>query len=178
MDAITKVGSGFLVKTSKNTYKTKNVLIAIGRRGTPRKLGVAGEEQEKVVYRLIDAEQYRGLHVLVVGGGDSAAEAALAIAAEQGTTVAISCRGDDIFTRPKAKNRQQLKQSVEKKRITVYMEASVKEIGPDTVTLIHEGKEIEMKNDAVIVCAGGTLPTPMLKEIGVMVDTYYGTAVA
>jgi thioredoxin reductase/Pyruvate/2-oxoacid:ferredoxin oxidoreductase delta subunit len=178
MDAITNTGNGFLVKTSKNSYKTKNVLLAIGRRGTPRKLGVAGEEQAKVVYRLIDAEQYRGMHVLVVGGGDSAAEAALAIAAERGTTVAISCRGDDIFTRPKDKNRQQLKHSVEKQRITVYLETSVKEIGPDTVTLSHEGKDIELKNDGVIVCAGGTLPTPMLKEIGVMVDTYYGTAVA
>lgn len=178
MDAITKTGSGFLVKTSKDSYKTKNVLLAIGRRGTPRKLGVIGEEQEKVVYRLIDAEQYRGLHVLVVGGGDSAAEAALAIAAEQGTTVAISCRGDDIFTRPKDKNRQQLKHSVEKKRVTVYLDANVKEIGTDTVTLTYKGKETEIKNDAVIVCAGGTLPTPMLKDIGVMVNTYYGTAMA
>jgi NADH dehydrogenase FAD-containing subunit len=60
----------------------------------------------------------------------------------------------------------------------VYLDANVKEIGPDTVTLTHEGKEIEMKNDAVIVCVGGTLPTPMLKEIGVMVNTYYGTAMA
>jgi thioredoxin reductase (NADPH) len=178
MDAITKTGSGFLVKTSKGNYKSKNVLLAIGRRGTPRKLGVVGEEQEKVVYRLIDAEQYRGLHVLVVGGGDSAAEAALAIAAERGTTVAISSRGNDIFTRPKDKNRQQLKHSVEKKRITVYLDANVKEIGTDTVTLTYKGKDTEIQNDAVIVCAGGTLPTPMLKEIGVMVDTYYGTAMA
>ncbi len=178
MDAIAKTGDSFLVKTSRNSYQTKNVLLAIGRRGTPRKLGVAGEEQEKVVYRLIDAEQYRGMHVLIVGGGDSAAEAALAIAAERGTTVSISCRGDEIFTRPKDKNRQQLKQGVEKKRIAVYVHANVKEIGTGTVTLIHEGNEIEMKNDAVIVCAGGTLPTPMLKEIGVMVDTYYGTAMA
>ena len=178
MDAITKTGSGFLVKTSKNSYKAKNVLLAIGRRGTPRKLGVVGEEQEKVVYRLIDAEQYRGMHVLVVGGGDSAAEAALAIAAERGSTVTISCLGDEIFTRPKDKNRQQLKQCVERKKITVYLGAKVKEIGTETVTLIHEGKDIEMKNDAVIVCAGGTLPTAMLKEIGVMVDTYHGTAMA
>lgn len=178
MDAITKTGNDFLVKTSKNSYKTKNVLLAIGRRGTPRKLGVPGEEQSKVVYSLIDAEQYRGQHVLVVGGGDSAAEAALSIAAERGATVTISCRGDEIFTRPKAKNRQQLKQCVERKTLTVYVNANVKEIGPDTVTLMYEGKDITIKNDAVIVCAGGTLPTAMLKEIGVMVTTYYGTAVA
>ncbi len=178
MDSIVKTGSGFLVKTSKDNYKAKNVLLAIGRRGTPRKLGVPGEEQSKVVYSLIDAEQYRGLHVLVVGGGDSAAEAALSIAAERDTTVTISCRGDEIFTRPKSKNRQLLKLGVEKKRITVYVDANVKEIGTDNVTLSHAGKEITMKNDAVIVCAGGTLPTAMLKEIGVIVDTYYGTAMA
>lgn len=178
MDTITKTGSGFLVKTSKDRYTTKNVLLAIGRRGTPRKLGVVGEEQEKVVYRLIDAEQYRGMHVLVVGGGDSAAEAALSIAAERGTTVTISCRGEEIFTRPKDKNRQQLKHSVEEERISVYLDANVKEIGPDTVTLIYKGKETAIKNDAVIVCVGGTLPTPMLKDIGVMVNTYYGTAMA
>ena len=67
---------------------------------------------------------------------------------------------------------------MEKKRITVYLDANVKEIGPDTVTLMYKGKETAIKNDAVIVCAGGTLPTPMLKDIGVMVNTYYGTAMA
>jgi putative YpdA family bacillithiol system oxidoreductase len=178
METIVKENGLFTVKTSKGNYKTKNVLLAIGRRGTPRKLGVPGEAQTKVVYSLVDAAQYQGQHVLVVGGGDSAAEAALSIAAERGTTVTVSCRGDEIFTRPKEKNRQQLKQAVEKGRLTVYTDANVKEIGNDLATLVHEGKDIVIKNDAVIVCVGGTLPTPMLKEIGVMVDTYYGTAVA
>ena len=106
METVTKSGNGFVVKTSKSHYQTRNVLLAIGRRGTPRKLGVPGEEQPKVVYSLIDSEQYQGQHVLVVGGGDSAAEAALAVAAELGTTVTVSCRGDEIYTRPKEKNRK------------------------------------------------------------------------
>lgn len=177
MDSLQKTGSGFIVKTPKAEYKTANVLLAIGRRGTPRKLGVPGEERSKVVYRLIDAEQYRGQHVLVVGGGDSAAEAAIAIAAEPGTTVTLSCRGDEIYTRPKEKNRQLLKQAVEKGRIKVALHCGVKEIQQDAVVLEQEGRRGQIKNDAVIVCAGGTLPTPMLKEIGVLVDTYYGTAV-
>ncbi|MEQ1792612.1 MAG: NAD(P)-binding domain-containing protein [Nitrospira sp.] len=178
MDSLTITGHTFAVKTPKTTYQAKNVLLAIGRRGTPRKLGIPGEEQPKVVYRLIDAEQYRGMHVLVVGGGDSAAEAALAIAAERGTTVTLSCRGDEIFTRPKEKNRQSLRQAVDKGRIKVAVHCQVKEIKPDVVVLEQEGRQGQVKNDAVIVCAGGTLPTPMLKEIGVMVDTYYGTAVS
>lgn len=177
METVANTGNGFLVKTSKATYKAKNVLLAIGRRGTPRKLGVPGEEQPKVVYRLIDAEQYRGQHALVVGGGDSAVEAALAVAAERGTVVTLSCRGDEIFTRPKEKNRQLLKQAVRQGRIKIALQCQVKEIGKDFVVLEQGGRTGQLKNDAVIVCAGGTLPTPMLKEIGVMVDTYYGQAV-
>ncbi|HEY6972948.1 MAG TPA: NAD(P)-binding domain-containing protein [Nitrospiraceae bacterium] len=178
MESITKAGRGFVVKTSKATYKATNVLLAIGRRGTPRKLGVPGEEQSKVVYSLIDSEQYRGQHVLVVGGGDSAAEAALAIAAERGTVVTVSCRGDEIFTRPKERNRRQLKMLSDQGKVKVFLHANVKQIGINHVTLDREGTVIELKNDAVIVCAGGTLPTPMLKEIGVMVSTHYGTPVA
>mgnify|MGYP002086445569 CR=1 FL=1 len=84
---------------------------------------------------------------------------------------------DAIFTQPKDKNRQQVKAAAEQQKIAVYLNADVKEIGKTAVTLAYEGKEIELQNNAVIVCAGGTLPTPMLKEIGVMVDTYYGQAV-
>lgn len=84
----------FTVKTNNMDYQTNNVLLAVGRRGTPRKLGVPGEENPKVVYRMIDPEQYRGMHVLVVGGGDSAIEAAVAIAEQEGTSVTLSYRSD------------------------------------------------------------------------------------
>ena len=175
METITKNGSGFAVKSSRNSYSTRAVLLAIGRRGTPRKLEVPGEELPKVVYRLIDPEQYRNQHVLVVGGGDSALEAALALADEPGTGVTLSYRSE-AFGRVKEKNRQRLQESEKKGSIRVLLKSNVKKIEADKVTLDHAGKMIDIKNDAVIISAGGVLPTPFLKEIGVMVETKYGTA--
>jgi thioredoxin reductase len=175
METIKPDGAGFVVRTSRQEYKTRAVLLAIGRRGTPRKLGVPGEEQPKVVYRLIDAEQYRGQHVLVVGGGDAALEAALACADEPGTTVALSYRSE-AFGRVKAKNRERLQAYDKAGRIKVLLKSNVKEIGAKNVVLDHDGNRIDLRNDAMIVCAGGILPTPFLKEIGVMVETKYGTA--
>jgi len=175
METITKNDHGFNVKTSRGTYNAGAVLLAIGRRGTPRKLEVPGEELPKVVYRLIDPEQYRQQHVLVVGGGDSALEAALAIADEPGTTVMLSYRGD-AFGRVKEKNRERLQAAEKKGRVKVLLQSNVKKIEPGKVTLDHAGKIMEIKNDAVIVSVGGVLPTPFLKEIGIMVETKYGTA--
>ncbi len=174
METITKTGKGFLVKTSKQTYETRAVLLAIGRRGTPRKLGVPGEDLPKVVYRLMDAEQYRNMHVLVVGGGDSALEAACSIADEPGTTVTLSYRSE-ACGRSKQKNRERLENLQARGRIQVMLKSNVKRVDNDTVAIDYEGQLHEIPNNAIIVCAGGILPTPFLKEIGVMVETKYGT---
>jgi thioredoxin reductase (NADPH) len=175
MEKVKPDGPGFLVVTSKGQYRTRAILLAIGRRGTPRKLGVKGEEQPKVVYRLIDPEQYRGQHVLVVGGGDSALEAAIACAGESGTHVTLSYRSD-AFSRVKQKNRERLQRAEAGGRLKVLLSSNVAEIGADSVALDQGGKKLKLKNDAVIVCAGGILPTPFLREIGVQVETKYGTA--
>ena len=175
LEGITPVDGGFEVVTSKSRYRSRTVLLAIGRRGTPRKLGVEGEKQSKVVYRLIDAEQYRDQHVLIVGGGDSALEAATTIAAEPGTTVTLSYRSG-AFSRAKPKNRQNLEDAVANGDLKVIFNSNVKRIGVDVVTLLHEEGEIELPNDAVIVLAGGILPTPFLKRIGINVETKFGSA--
>jgi thioredoxin reductase len=175
MESLKPDRQGFIVKTSKQEYRTRSVLLTIGRRGTPRKLGVTGEEQPKVVYRLIDPEQYRGKHVLVVGGGDSALEAALACADERGSTVTLSYRSE-AFSRVKQKNRDLVQRAQAARKLRVVLSSNVEEIGEGSVVLEQGGKKITLKNDAVIVCAGGILPTPFLKEIGVQVDTKYGTA--
>jgi thioredoxin reductase (NADPH) len=178
MEKVIKTDTGYEVITSKNTYHATNVLLAIGRQGTPRKLEVTGEEQAKVVYRLTDAEQYRNMHVLVVGGGDSALEAAISISEEPGTTVTLSYRSE-AFGRVKAKNREKLEAAEAAKKLTVLLKSSVKEINLKTVSIeLADKKVIEITNNAVIVCAGGILPTPFLKEIGVMVETHYGKVAA
>ena len=175
VEEIQAKGEGFLVKTGKSTYETRAVLLAIGRRGTPRKLGVPGEELPKVVYRLIDPEQYRGRHVLVVGGGDSALEAATSIADEADTTVTISYRSE-AFSRCKEKNRRKVQEAEVAGRLQVLMQSQVKEITEQGVSLDHNGQRVDLSNDAVIVCAGGILPTGFLKTIGVEVETKFGTA--
>ncbi len=176
MESITKTTVGYEVKTSKNTYSAASVLLAIGRQGTPRKLDVPGENQAKVVYRIIDPEQFKNHHVLVVGGGDSALEAAITIAEQPGTTVTLSYRSE-AFGRVKPKNRDKLQQAESEEKLRVELKSNVKEILADTVKIELADEEIvEIKNDAVIICAGGILPTPFLKEIGVMVETHYGTA--
>jgi len=175
MESIVKTETGFTVQTSRASYEAKSILLAIGRRGTPRKLGVPGEEQPKVVYRLIDPEQYRNQHVLVVGGGDSALEAALAIAGEPGSSVSLSYRSES-FGRIKEKNRKRLEEAEQAGRIKVLLKSNVKQIDTGKVIIDQEDKCIELQNDAVIVSAGGVLPTPFLKEIGIMVETKFGTA--
>jgi thioredoxin reductase len=175
MEAITRTDKGFIVKTSKGSYETRAVLLAIGRRGTPRKLGVPGEDLPKVVYRLIEPEQYKNMHVTVVGGGDSALEAAMAIAEQPGTTVTLSYRSD-AFGRGKPKNRERLKAMTDKGRIDVRLKSNIKLVEKDKLVLEQEGKTFDIRNDAIIVCAGGILPTPFLKEIGVLVETKFGTA--
>ena len=174
MEEITRQPTHFAVRTNKASYTASNVVLCIGRRGTPRKLGVPGEQQPKVVYRLIDAEQYRGKSVLVVGGGDSALEAALDLCEQPGTKVTLSCR-DKVFDRAKPKNRARVEAAVAARKLRQMMESSVQEIAAQKVILKMTGQSYTIANDAVIVCAGGELPTPMLKKMGIEVEVRYGT---
>ena len=175
MEKIHRVENGFVVTTQKAQYHAKTVLLAIGRRGTPRKLGVPGEEDSKVVYRLDDPAQYQNKHVLVVGGGNSALEAALSVSEQPGTVVALSYRSS-AFQKANPKNVIKVDEAAKSGRLQVLMQSTVKRISPRDVTLNYQNREIEMPNDAVIVCAGGVLPTPMLIELGIEIETKYGTA--
>jgi len=174
LTAIEPVPDGLRVKTNRGEYETKTVLLVIGRRGTPRKLGVPGEDHEKVVYRLDDPEDYRGRKVLVVGGGDSALEAATSIAEQPGTEVTLSYRSG-AFSRAKPKNRKKVEDYEASGRVRVLFRSNVKEIHDDRVLIDVNGRVEELDNDAVIVCAGGILPTGFLKKTGIEVETKHGT---
>lgn len=168
-------GKGFVVSTGKNKYRTQSVLLGIGRRGSPRKLNVPGEDLPKVVYRLIDPEEYKGKKVLVVGGGDSALEAALSISDQPDSVVILSYRSE-AFSRVKEKNRTRIQEAVDKQKIRVMFNSNVKQIEQDNVIVVQGDQTFRIKNDAVIVSAGGILPTEFLKKVGISVETKYGTA--
>jgi thioredoxin reductase (NADPH) len=175
VESIENKEGAFHVKTTTRQYVASAILLGIGRRGTPRKLGVPGEELPKVVYRLIDPEQYRGQQVIVVGGGDSALEAAASIAELGDTSVMLSYRGD-AFQRAKQRNRQRVDQASAKGQLKVLLNSQIREIRADSVLLQQSGQEMKVANDAVIVSAGGILPNDFLKSIGIKVETKYGTA--
>lgn len=176
MEAIERGSDGgFAVRTNRGTHRARCVLLAMGRRGTPRKLEVPGEESAKVVYRLIDPAQYAGQSVLVVGGGDSAIEAAAAVGEQPGTKVTLSYRGE-AFSRVKPKNRSLIEACEREGRVRVLLDSQVRAIEPRVVRIAQRGEERAWDNDAVIVCAGGQLPTPLLQQAGIRFDTKFGSA--
>ena len=174
VEAVTRDGDAFVVRTTRGELRASTVLLAVGRRGTPRKLGVSGEDRPKVVYRLIDPEQYKGQHVLVVGGGDSALEAAASCAESGARSVALSYRGD-AFQRAKPRNRDRVSAAEQSGLLRVLLGSKITTIEADYVLLNAAGGEkLQLPNDVVIVNAGGVLPNDFLKSIGIEVVTKWG----
>ncbi|HET6162310.1 MAG TPA: NAD(P)-binding domain-containing protein, partial [Planctomycetota bacterium] len=168
VEKVERAADGFEVATSRGLVRARTVVLALGRRGTPRKLEVPGEEQEKVAYRLIDATHYRGARCLVVGGGDSAVEAALALAGQPGNRVTISYRKEAFF-RLKARNEKRIDEAMASGKVDVVFHSGVESIGTASVTLriADGGARREIENDFVFVLAGGTPPFPLLRAAGV-----------
>lgn len=156
----------FSVATSTGQYRAHAVLLALGRAGEPRKLGVKGEELPKVMYRLIEADHYTNHKILVVGGGDSAAEAAMGLAHQQGNVVTLSYR-QDRFGRIKERNAKRMDECIRSGRINVIFNSSPVEFKPDSVILDVQGQQQRIPNDFVWIFAGGTPPYDFLKKIGV-----------
>ena len=175
VEGIRREGNGFVVVSRNERYEARAVLLAVGRRGSPRELGVPGEELPKVVYHLADAAQYRGKKVLVVGGGDSALEAAVDLASQPDVKITLSYRGAQ-FARAKMDNRAAIDAAERGGRLRVLRGSVVTAIHQDHAEIDWQGKAYRLANDAVIVCAGGILPTELLTAAGVEVETKWGTA--
>ncbi len=154
------------VNTQNTEFRARNVILALGRRGTPRKLGVPGENRSKVMYKLLDAASYSNEHILVVGGGDSAVEAAMGLAQQPGNTVTLSYRKNKLF-RIKRKNSERVKDYISTGKLKTIFNSNITNVDKKSVNITCEGKEVEIKNDYIFVFAGGIPPFKLLKDIGI-----------
>lgn len=167
---ITREQSWFVLATETEEFRARAVVLALGRRGTPRRLGVPGEDLPHVFYDVAEMADFAGRRVLVVGGGDSAIESALGLAAQAGTHVTLSYRGD-AFTRLKDRNRTRLDEATGAQRLTVLLHSTVREIRKDVVVLDAEGTTRIIPCDDVVVRIGGEPSTAFLEQLGVRMVT-------
>ncbi|MBI3203214.1 MAG: NAD(P)-binding domain-containing protein [Myxococcales bacterium] len=164
----------WIVHTTRGARRAANVVLALGMRGAPAKLGVPGEEHPKVAYRLLEPEPFSGKHVLVVGGGNAAVESALSLSDfGQCASVTISYRRDK-FARCRADNRRRIDEAIAARKVTFLPNSAVVGVTAGAVSLKTGGGPTELPNDALIVQIGGTPPTQILKSFGVELVTKYG----
>jgi len=156
----------FTVITATNQYRSRAVVLALGRAGEPRKLGVKGEDLPKVMYRLIEADHYINKKILIIGGGDSAVEAAMGLANQVGNQVTLSYRSER-FSRIKERNEKRIQDCIKNGKVKVLFNSSPVEFKPESVILDVAGTKQELPNDFIWIFAGGTPPTAFLKKVGV-----------
>lgn len=154
------------VQTAKGIYFGRRVVLAMGKRGTPRRLGVPGEDLSKVAYRLIEAETIEDKDILIVGGGDSAIEASLALSRDRRNRVTLSYRKHD-FSRARERNRQFLDDAENEGRLKIVRGSNLTSIGESVVELNTEQGAATLPNDYVFILAGGESPEGFLRQIGV-----------
>lgn len=166
VESVEKHVEWFDVRTERNLFRSRFVVLAMGRRGTPRKMEVLGEDLPKVLYTLVDAQSYTHQHMLVVGGGDSAVEAAIGLARQPGNTVSISYRKGSFF-RVKKKNEDRITKLIAEKKVHSIFDSQVVEVREKSVILKTKDGPLEIPNDFVIVQIGGIPPFDMLKKMGI-----------
>lgn len=177
IESIDRTGSHFSIRDQKgNQYQAQRVLLAIGRRGTPRKLGIPGEMTEKVAYRLLEPELINGEEIMVVGGGDSAVESAMLLMDQN--EVILSYR-KEAFSRIKPKNRERIQAAIEAGKIKMAFNTVPVEITPKSILLKNNLTEQveEIPNHRIYIFAGGELPTGFLKNSGIEISKRFGYTV-
>jgi thioredoxin reductase (NADPH) len=177
VETITRENGIFRITTLKGEEVTcVKVLLAIGRRGTPRKLNIPGEMSEKVAYRLLDSENISGMDIIIVGGGDSAVESALLLC--DNNKVILSYR-NNVFNRIKPQNNEALNKAVAEKKLEVMLNSNLLSIDEGTVQIAtgDDGAKKSVKNDLVYIFAGGELPVQFLQKAGIQIATKFGETV-
>jgi len=177
VESIVQENGHFKVESlEEEVFTTSAVLLAIGRRGTPRKLNIPGETMEKVAYRLLEAEEIKGKDIMVVGGGDSAIESALLLAGQNKVTLTYR---SDVFSRLKPKNSIKINEAIAEGTITAMLNTNPVRIEKDSVTIITgaEKQEMQLKNDLVYIFAGGELPIQFLQKAGITITKKFGETV-
>ncbi len=168
LQSVQRNGAGFYVESSVQRYQARFVVLAIGRRGMPRKLNVPGEELSKVSYRLIEADSYEQKRIAVVGGGDSAIEAALALSRAGRNEVTLCHRRAD-FQRARERNRDSLAAAEEQGRLRILRNSNIAEITRDLVVVETGEQRTTLANDYVFVLAGGESPEELLRKMGIQI---------
>jgi thioredoxin reductase/ferredoxin len=168
VDRVVRDGAFFDVVAEGAHYRARRVVLAMGRRGTPRRLNVPGEETEKVFFDIVEMEAFAGQKVMVVGGGDSAIESALGLANQPDTEVRLSYRGDS-FSRVKARNLEKLDRAIASGKVIPMLRSELREIRPDLVVIEADGESMILPNDTVIVRIGGEAPSAFLEKLGVRI---------
>jgi putative YpdA family bacillithiol system oxidoreductase len=166
LENIERINGHYRLITKNNLYISSNVILALGRRGTPRKLNVPGENKSKVMYKLLDAETYQNEDILIVGGGDSAVEAAMGLARQPGNRVTISYRKSK-FVRIKTRNEKLITKMIEASEVNVLFSSNVTEIQDSQVTIQKDQEIIAIPNSYVFIFAGGEPPFPLMHKIGI-----------
>ena len=177
VDSIRSGEEMFKVVTLKGEeYTAHRILLAIGRRGTPRKLNIPGEMKEKVAYRLLEPEDISGKHIIVVGGGDSAVESALLLSEQN--NVILSYR-NEVFNRIKPLNSMALNKAVAAGKLEVRLNTNLLSIEDEYIILGigKDGETLELRSDLVYIFAGGELPTQFLEKAGIKITKKFGETV-
>jgi thioredoxin reductase/NAD-dependent dihydropyrimidine dehydrogenase PreA subunit len=162
-----------IITNTGDEYISNNVLLATGRRGTPRKLNIPGEESQKVAYRLLEPEQIAGKKIIVVGGGDSAIESALLLKDEN--EVVLSYRKDK-FARLKPKNKEKILEATNDNSVDIIYNSNLVSLENESALIKTDVDNAikQIENDLVYIFAGGELPTAFLQKAGVQITKRYG----
>jgi thioredoxin reductase/Pyruvate/2-oxoacid:ferredoxin oxidoreductase delta subunit len=171
VESVRKESDGlFHIRTAMAEYVSHCVVLALGRAGTPRKLGVKGEELPHVLYRLIEADHYTHRRILIVGGGDSAVEAAMGLAHQAGNKVTLSYRKSE-FSRLKDRNAKRIEEHMHSGKLEVLFNSMPTEFREGSVSIEVDGQVRDLPNDCVWIFAGGTPPNDFLKASGIAFGT-------